>query len=132
MVEFVQAEADGDDGVFILVIPIFDIGGGNDGPLGQQFHSRIPTITGATKMVQQFDSITPFLPLKDVVVGADPGHEMSSAGTAGGLISKADYQFAIGREDFLVTIPVSPQGVSTGVDQVSPSSSLNIIRLCPL
>ena len=114
------------------VVPVLDVGRGDDRAVGQQFHARIAAVA-ARIAVQELDAVLPRLALLDVVVGADPRHEVAArwatAAPGRGRRSPAARPCAYTP---MWRSPVRPHGVSTGVLQVAPSSRLNIIRLQPL
>ena len=88
-VGFAQGEAGADDGVFGGAGLVFDVGGGHDGAVGQEFHAGIAAIA-ARIAVQEFDAVLAGFNVPDVVIGAHPGDEMALGGALRGLIAEGD------------------------------------------
>ena len=55
-------------------------------------------------MMQQLDAVLAIATIDDVVVCADPGNEVSAAGTAGRLVTEADDKLPVLSENLFVTV----------------------------
>ena len=131
-VGFFQPETRAYHRVLAGVVPILDVGRCDDRAVGQQLQARIAAVASRIT-VQELDAVLARAALPDVVVRADPRHEMAagrrSAGPGRGRRSPA------GRPSHNAHVPVAasvPTACRRRRSRSAPSSRLNIIRLRPL
>jgi len=104
---FRQRKARGDDRVFARIVPVFDVGGTDDGAIGEQFNARIAAVaTGIA--VKQLDAVEAVARLLDVVIGSDPGHKVTACGRLERLIAEGDNPAAILCADAHVAVTREP------------------------
>ena len=93
---FLEVEPRADDGLPVLAGLVLDVGGGDDCTVGQQLHARVAAVAAGIA-VQKLDPILAGPAVADVVIGADPGHEVVMGRTVECLVAEGDHQPSVGR-----------------------------------